>query len=260
MLPEILGEADSFNLVVGGGEFLDDLPYAIGAAVVYQYNLVVGAGTGCHGVADFLHHGFYGVFATVTGDYKREFHLKPLLNGFPLVTLCGLRGGLHHGEAFERGVNAAYVLACKAAGREILAEAVGDVFVVVRESFDESGGVAGFKAVVALLVCNFDVAGAVAQAYVATQVAGLERFGLQLKPFGAAFTAVYADAQAVAVAECGFAEPNLRANVVGVLRQRAHVIDNLREKPEGGLVGHDVFGAFAGQKVNHVVQVAAEVE
>ena len=101
MLPEVLGEADALNLVVCCGEFLDDLPDVIRAAVIHQYDFVFGAGARCHCVADFLHHGFDSVFATVTGDYKREFHLKPLLDGFPLVTLCGLRGGLHHGKAFE---------------------------------------------------------------------------------------------------------------------------------------------------------------
>ena len=143
-------------------------------------------------------------------------------------------------------MNAAYILACKASGGEILPEAVGNVLIVVGECFDESGGVPGLESIVALLVGNFDVAGAVAQAYVAAQVAGLECFGLQLEPFSAAFAAVHANAQTIAVAECGLAEPDLCANIVGVLHEGAHIIDNLREKSEGGLVGHDVFGAFAG--------------
>ena len=139
-------------------------------------------------------------------------------------------------------------------------EAVGDVFIVVREGFDKACRVAGLEAVVALLVCNLHVAGAVAQAHVTTQVAGLECFGLQLEPFGAAVAAVHADAQAIAVAESRLAEPYLGAHVVRVLRQGADVIDDLREEPEGGLVGDDAFGAFSGQEENHVVQVATEVE
>ena len=174
--------------------------------------------------------------------------------------MCGLRGGLHHGEAFKRGLDAANVLAFEIPGGKVLPEAVGDVLVVVRERLDKARGVAGLEAVVALLVCNLHVAGAVAQAHVAPQVARLERLGFQLEPFGATFAAVHADAQPVAVAERRLAEPDLRTHVVRVLHERAHVVHNLREKPEGGLVGHDVFGPFAGQEVNHVVQVAPEVQ
>ena len=174
--------------------------------------------------------------------------------------MCGLRGGLHHGEAFKRGLDAANVLACKASGFKVLLETVGDVLVVVCEGFDKARGVARLEAVITLLVCNFHVASAVAQAHVAPQVARLERLGFQLEPFGATFAAIHADAQPVAVAERRLAEPDLRAHVVRVMHERTHVVHNLREEPEGGLVGHDVFGPFAGQEVNHVVQVAPEVQ
>ena len=174
--------------------------------------------------------------------------------------MCGLRGGLHHGEAFERGLDAANVLAFELAGGKVLPEAVGDVLVVVRERLDEARGVACLETVVALLVCNLHVAGAVAQTHVSPQVAGLERLGFQLEPFGAAFAAVHADAQPVAVAERGLAEPDLRTHVVRVLHEGAHVVHNLREESKGGLVGDDMFGALPGQEVNHVVQVAAEIK
>ena len=177
VLPEIFGEADSLDVRVFGGEFLDDLPYVVWAAVVDEYDFVFGARAGGDCFADFLDDSRNCVFATVTGNYKREFHLEPLLNGFPLVALGGLGGGLHHGEAFERCADAAYVLAFEAAGGKILVEAIGDVFIVVRECFDESGGVACLEAVVTLLVGYLDVTGAVAEAHVAAQVARLERFG-----------------------------------------------------------------------------------
>lgn len=177
VLTEIFGEADSLDMRVFGGKLLDDLPYVVGATVVDEYDFVFGAGAGCHGVVDFFNDCFNRVFATVTGNYKREFHLEPLLNGFPLVALGGLGGGLHHSEAFERCADATYVLAFETACGKILTEAIGDVFIVVRECFDESGGVACLEAVVTLLVGYLDVTGAVAEANVAAQVARLERFG-----------------------------------------------------------------------------------
>ena len=76
MLAEVLGEADSLNVAVGGGKTLDDVPYAVGTAVVYKNDFVVGVGAGRDGFADFVHHGFDGVFAAVAGDYKRELHYK----------------------------------------------------------------------------------------------------------------------------------------------------------------------------------------
>lgn len=177
VLPEIFGEADSLDVRVFGGKLLDDLPYVVWAAVVDEYDFVFGAWACGDCFADFLDDSRNCVFTTITGNYKREFHLEPLLNRFPLVALGGLGGGLHHGEAFKRCAYAAYVLAFEAAGGEILAEAIGDVFVVVRERFNESGGVACLEAVVTLLVGYLDVTGAVAEANVAAQVARLERFG-----------------------------------------------------------------------------------
>ena len=167
---------------------------------------------------------------------------------------------LHHGEAFERGADSAHVLTLETARLEILLKAVGDILVVVRERLDKARGVPRLESVVTLLVRDFHVAGAVAQAHVAPQVASLERLGFQLEPFRAPFAPVHADAQAVAVAESRLAEPDLRAHAVRVLRQRSHVVHDLREQPEGRLVGDDAFGALAGQKVNHVVEVAPEVK
>ena len=177
VLTEIFGEADSLDMRVFGGKLLDDLPYVVGATVVDEYDFVFGAWARGDCFADFLDDCRDCVFATVTGNYKREFHLEPLLNGFPLVALGGLGGGLHHSEAFERCADATYVLAFETACGKILAEAIGDVFIVVRECFDESGGVACLEAVVTLLVGYLDVTGAVAEAHVAAQVACLERFG-----------------------------------------------------------------------------------
>jgi len=177
VLTKIFGEADSLDMRVFGGKLLDDLPYVVGATVVDEHDFVFGAWARGDCFADFLDDSRNCVFATVTGNYKREFHLEPLLNGFPLVALGGLGGGLHHSESFERCADAAYVLAFEAAGGKILVEAIGDVFIVVRECFDESGGVACLEAIVTLLVGYLDVAGAVAEANVAAQVACLERFG-----------------------------------------------------------------------------------
>lgn len=68
VLPEVLGEADSLDAGVLGGEAPDDLPHVVGAAVVDQHDFVVGAGACGHGVADFLHHGRDGVLAAVAGN------------------------------------------------------------------------------------------------------------------------------------------------------------------------------------------------
>ena len=70
MLPEVFRKANSLDVVVVCGEALDDLPHAVGAAVVHQHDFVVGAGACRYGIADFLHHGLDGVFAAVTGNYE----------------------------------------------------------------------------------------------------------------------------------------------------------------------------------------------
>lgn len=86
MLAEILGEADSLDFGVCGGEVLDDLPDVVGAAVVDQDDFVIVArrsrvvarddrrtcGTVLRGdcVADFVDYGFDGPLATVAGNYK----------------------------------------------------------------------------------------------------------------------------------------------------------------------------------------------
>ena len=68
VLPEVLGEANTLDVIVGGCESFDDLPHVVGAAVVYKDDFVVGVGACGDGFADFLHHGFDGVFAAVTGN------------------------------------------------------------------------------------------------------------------------------------------------------------------------------------------------
>ena len=97
VLTEIFGEAYSLDVRVFGGKLLDDLPYVVGAAIVDEHDFVFGAWACGDCFSDFLDNSRNCIFATVTGNYKREFHLEPLLNGFPLVALGGLGGGLHHG-------------------------------------------------------------------------------------------------------------------------------------------------------------------
>ena len=74
MLPEVFGEADSLDVRVLFGELPDGLPHVVGAAVVDEDDLVIGAGACRDGVADFLHDGADGIFTAVAGDYERKLH------------------------------------------------------------------------------------------------------------------------------------------------------------------------------------------
>ena len=85
VLAEVLGKADSLDAAVFASEALDDLPYAVGAAVVHQHDFVVCPGSRRDGVADFLHHCLDGVFATVAGYYERKLHT------FSHLLLCAER-------------------------------------------------------------------------------------------------------------------------------------------------------------------------
>ena len=91
VLPEVLGEADSFDVAILLGELPDGLPHVVGAAVVHEYDFVVENFRGCavsilgrgvlntgvvrgDGLADFLHDGANGIFAAVAGNHERDFH------------------------------------------------------------------------------------------------------------------------------------------------------------------------------------------